>query len=109
MDEAFIIVFITAANKVEAEQIGKFLVEKKLAACCNIINSILSIFHWEEKTCHESEVLLIIKTVKNRFNDIIIEVKKLHSYETPEIIALPIVAGSEDYLNWIKKETAILK
>lgn len=109
MDEAFIIVFITAANRVEAEQIGKFLVEKNLAACCNIIDPIFSIFHWEEKTCQESEVLLIIKTVKDRFNDIITEVKKLHSYETPEIIALSVVAGSEDYLNWVKKETNILK
>ena len=106
MSQDFIIVFVTAANQTEAEQIGQSLVEKKLAACCNIIDSIFSIFHWEGKICKENEVLLIIKSVKSRFEEIVAEVKRLHSYKTPEIIALPIIAGSEDYLNWIKEEVA---
>jgi len=105
MDQQFIVIFVTAANRVEAEQIGQFLVEKKLAACCNIVDSIYSIFHWEGKICQDNEVMLMLKTVKKNFDLIVTEVKKLHSYETPEIIALPIIAGSDDYLNWIRKET----
>ncbi len=105
MSHDFIVVFVTAANRSEAEQIGQSLVEKKLAACCNIVEPIFSIFHWEEKICRENEVLLIIKSIKNRFDAIVAEVKKLHSYTTPEIIALPLVAGSGDYLNWIETET----
>lgn len=105
MGQQFIVIFVTAANRVEAEQIGQFLVEKKLAACCNIVDSIYSIFHWEGKICQDNEVMLMLKTVKKNFDLIVTEVKKLHSYETPEIIALPIIAGSDDYLNWIRKET----
>ena len=105
MSQDFIIVFVTAANQTEAEQIGRSLVEKKLAACCNIIDSVFSIFHWESKICKENEAQLIIKSMKNRFEEIVAEVKRLHSYKTPEIIALPIIAGSEDYLSWIKEET----
>lgn len=106
MNQDFIIVLVTAAKRAEAELIGQSLVEKKLAACCNIVEPIFSIFHWEGKICQENEALLIIKSIKNRFDAIVTEVKKLHSYTTPEIIALPIVAGSDDYLNWIKTETA---
>ena len=105
MNLDFIVVFVTAANRIEAEQIGQSLVEKKLAACCNIVEPIFSIFHWEGKICQENELLLIIKSVRNRFDAIVAEVKKLHSYKTPEIIALPIIAGSADYLNWIVTET----
>jgi periplasmic divalent cation tolerance protein len=105
MNQDFIVVFLTAANRQEAEQIGQSLVEKKLAACCNIVDPIFSIFHWETRICKENEVLLIVKSVRNRFDDIVSEVKKLHSYTTPEIIALPIVAGSEEYLNWIETKT----
>lgn len=105
MNQDFIVILVTAANRAEAEQIGQFLVEGKLAACCNIVDPIFSIFLWEGKTCQENEVLLIIKSVKNRFDAIVSEVKTLHSYDTPEIIALPIIAGSEEYLNWIKSET----
>ena len=105
MNQDFIVILVTTANRVEAELIGQSLVEKKLAACCNIVDSIFSIFHWESKICQENETLLIIKSVKNRFDAIVAEVKKLHSYTTPEIIALPIVTGSEDYLNWMETET----
>ena len=105
MNQEYIVVFVTAASRAEAEQIGLFLVEEKLAACCNIVDPIFSIFSWQNKTCQENEVLLIIKSIKARFDKIISEVKMLHSYDTPEIIALQIIAGSEDYLNWIMSET----
>lgn len=106
MNHDIIVIFITAGNRAEAEQIGQSLVEKKLIACCNIVEPVFSIFHWQSKIFRENEVLLILKSVLDRFDLITEEVKKMHSYETPEIIAMPIVAGSEDYLNWVRKETS---
>ncbi len=101
----FVVVLVTAGNRQEAELIGRALVEKKLAACCNIVGPIASIFYWEGKLCEEQELLLVIKSVKERFDEIVTTVKQLHSYTTPEIIALPIVAGASDYLNWVAAET----
>ncbi|MCU0644711.1 MAG: divalent-cation tolerance protein CutA [bacterium] len=106
MSQDAIVVFVTVANRTEAELIGQALVEKKLIACCNIIEPVFSIFHWQSKICRDNEVLLILKSVLDRFDLINEAVKKMHSYETPEIIALPIIAGSEDYLNWVRKETS---
>ena len=103
MDE--IVVLITSASKKEAEKIGTDLVEKHLAACANIIPSLTSIFSWEGKLCREEEVLLVVKSRKEIVERLIEAVKQHHSYSIPEIIALPIVAGSEDYLNWIRENT----
>jgi len=105
MNSDFIVVLVTASNRQEAELIGQALVEKKLAACCNIVESIGSIFYWQGKLNQEQEVLLIIKSVRARFDQLVNTVKQLHSYTTPEIIALPIVMGSPDYLNWVAAET----
>ena len=104
MKREFVLILVTTANKAEAEQISQHLVEEKLIACCNIVTPISSIFHWKGKIEKEQELLMIIKSVSNNFDKIVQKVKKLHSYETPEIIALPIILGSEDYLNWIKNE-----
>lgn len=101
----FIVVMVTASNRQEAELIGRALVEKKLAACCNIVEPIQSIFYWEGKLNQEREVLLIIKSMRDHFDRIVSVVKQSHSYTTPEIIALPIVAGASDYLDWVKEET----
>lgn len=100
--DSSIMVFITTKSFVEAKSIGQVLVEKKLAACSNIIPNIHSIFIWNEELCTEDEVLLIIKTDNNVLEKVINEVKTIHSYEVPEIIAIPIVGGSTDYLQWIK-------
>ncbi len=99
-----IIIFITAASKKEAENIAGILVEEKLAACCNIIDSVSSIFRWEGKICNEDELLLIVKRSSELFNEIVKKVKEIHSYDVPEIIALPIIDGSDDYLKWIDDE-----
>jgi periplasmic divalent cation tolerance protein len=103
MDE--IVVLITTPSKEEGEKIGRTLVEKKLAACANILSPISSIFAWQGKICHEQESLMILKTRKNCFPQLAEEVKRGHSYSVPEIIALPIVEGSLDYLNWIQENT----
>ena len=101
----FIVIFVTSSSLEEAEKIGNSLVEKRLVACVNIMPEIKSIFLWKGKIAKEKEVLLIAKSRRELFDSIQNEVKVLHSYEVPEIIALPIEAGSEDYLEWIKKET----
>jgi len=99
------IVFITAANEEEAALIGKTLVEERLAGCVNIIRSIRSIYRWQGRIEDEQEVLLIIKTKRNLFERLKDRVKELHSYSVPEIIALPLVEGDAQYLNWLGQET----
>jgi periplasmic divalent cation tolerance protein len=101
----FIVIFVTTSSIKEADRISKVLVEKRLAACVNIIKDIRSIFFWKGKLSDEKEVLLIAKSKKKNFERIEKEVKKLHSYEVPEIIGLPILMGSEDYLDWVDKES----
>ena len=100
------IVFMTAGNEDEAQRIATALVEKKLAACVNIISPIRSIYRWEGKIEDEREVLLIAKTQKACVDKLIQEVKKVHSYQVPEIISLPIESGNEQYLAWVEENTA---
>ncbi|MBI3353409.1 MAG: divalent-cation tolerance protein CutA [Nitrospirae bacterium] len=96
-----VVIFITASSIDEARKIGNTLMEERLIACVNIIPQVESIFYWQEKVCNEKEALMIIKTRKSLINDIIKKVKSIHSYSVPEIIALPIISGSEDYLKWV--------
>jgi len=101
----FIIILVTASSEEEAKKIAQVLVEKRLAACVNLIKDIQSIFRWKGKLSDENEILLIIKTRKKLYKNVEEEVKSLHSYEVPEIIALPIISGSKDYLYWVDSET----
>ena len=91
----------------EGNKIAKQLVEKRLAACCNIIPEIKSVYRWEGKICEDKEVLIIVKTLRKTFKKIIEEAKKIHSYDVPEIICSPIEDGSNDYFDWIEKEVNI--
>ena len=100
-----IVVFITASDEDEASKIAKALVEARLAGCVNIIKDIRSIYSWQGKIEDEKEVLIVIKTQKILFYPLMERVKELHSYKVPEIIALPIIEGSEDYLKWLKDVT----
>ncbi|MCA9400838.1 MAG: divalent-cation tolerance protein CutA [Candidatus Omnitrophica bacterium] len=97
----YIVIFITAKDEREAKKITNRLIDKGLIACGNIIPAITSIFFWQGKVDEESEALLILKTKKERFASIVKEVKKMHSYDVPEIIAIPIIDGNEDYLKWV--------
>jgi len=101
----YIIILITTTNTDEAKKICNSLVTKKLAACGNIVSPVHSIFQWKGELCKEEEALLILKSTAKNFQELEAEVKKLHSYETPEIIALPISAGSQQYLQWVADET----
>lgn len=98
-------VYITTGSIEEAEIIGRNLVSKKLAACVNIINSMKSIYQWEGKIESADEVIIIAKTQKALVNEIVENVKVLHSYKCPCIVALPIIDGNSDFLEWIRKET----
>jgi len=100
-----VVIFITAANKKEAEKIASVLIKEKLAACVNIIENVHSLFWWQGKVDSAQEVLLIVKSRKTLMNKLIKKVKSLHSYEVPEIIALPIVSGDKKYLEWINEST----
>jgi periplasmic divalent cation tolerance protein len=101
----YILVFVTTASSQEAEQLGKTLVEKRLAACGNIVQDIRSIFWWKDAIETEQEALLILKSRTALFPTIVNVVTSLHSYEVPEIIAIPVISGSENYLKWIDQET----
>jgi len=96
-----IIVLITVGSEEEAHKIAELLVNEKKAACVNIVPEIDSIFWWEGKIDSAQESLLLVKTRASLFPEIVELVKRMHSYEVPEIIALPIIAGSEDYLKWL--------
>lgn len=101
MRNRYIIIFVTCASKREASLIAKKLLNERLIACANIIEGVESSFWWKGKTDKATESLIVIKTVKRNFRKIQKRIKKLHSYEVPEIIALPIVEGEGDYLKWI--------
>jgi len=96
-----IIVLITAGSEEEAHKIAESLVNGKKAACVNIVPRVDSLFWWEDKLDSARESLLLVKTKASLFPEIVELVKRTHSYEVPEIIALPIIAGSEDYLKWL--------
>jgi len=96
-----IIVLITAGGEEEAHKIAEILTNEKKAACVNIVPGINSLFWWEGKIESVRESHLLVKTKASLFPEIVELVKRMHSYEVPEIIALPIIAGSEDYLKWL--------
>ena len=97
----FVIIFITCASRKEAGSIVDSLLKKRLVACGNIIKNVESKFWWRGKIDNEKEVLVMLKTKKENINKIEKEVRRRHSYEVPEIISIPITAGSKRYLEWL--------
>jgi periplasmic divalent cation tolerance protein len=95
------IVLVTCASIAEARSIGRSVVEKKLAACANIVPRVESIYRWKGKVERAQEVLVVMKTTAKRLSELEREVKRAHSYEVPEFIVLPVVAGSHEYLQWL--------
>jgi periplasmic divalent cation tolerance protein len=96
-----VVVLITTSSEEEAHKIAELLVNRRKAACVNIVPRVDSLFWWEDKLDSARESLLLVKTKASLFPEIVELVKRTHSYEVPEIIALPIIAGSEDYLKWL--------
>jgi periplasmic divalent cation tolerance protein len=101
-----IVVLSTCASREEAQRVARGLVEKRLAACVNVISGIQSVYHWKDAIEEEEEVLLVIKTNRALLEDLQSEIQRLHSYEVPEVIALSVVDGSERYLAWMNRELA---
>jgi periplasmic divalent cation tolerance protein len=100
-----IVVLITTSTGEEATKIGTALVEEHLVACVNIVPEVRSLFFWDGGKQDEPEALLICKSRRSRMEQIVARVRSLHSYTVPEVIALPIIAGSRDYLDWVKDAT----
>ena len=100
-----IVIFITTADEQEAQNIAKLLLESKKTACANIVPKVDSMFWWQGVLESEAECMLILKTKLSLLDEVVNSVKSAHSYEVPEIVALPIIGGNQDYLNWIKEET----
>lgn len=103
-DTRHIVIFITASSDKEAKKIADLLLSRRKAACINIISGVDSSFWWKGKVDVARESLLIIKTKASALSQVIELVKTMHSYEVPEIIAIPIIDGNADYLSWIDAE-----
>jgi periplasmic divalent cation tolerance protein len=101
----FIVVLVSCGSEDEAVKIARLLVEKRLAACVNLVSPVRSIYRWEGKILDETEWILIIKTQKNKFNQLEKELRSLHSYAIPEIIGLSVVEGASSYLKWLEEMT----
>jgi periplasmic divalent cation tolerance protein len=104
-EDTAIVVFITAANGEEARRLAEMLVGAHLAACVQILPEMESVYRWQGKIERQSEVLMLAKTTKTKFAELEREVRALHSYETPEIIAIPLAAASTPYLEWLTHAT----
>ncbi|MFH1362247.1 MAG: divalent-cation tolerance protein CutA [bacterium] len=101
----FKLIYITCQDKAEAKKIGRALVEGRLAACVNILDNMESLYWWEGKLEEGKETVIIAKTRASLVEQVVKKVKELHSYDNPCVVALPIEAGSLDYLAWLEKET----
>jgi periplasmic divalent cation tolerance protein len=103
--QEFIIVYVTAGSPAEGDRLARALVDERLAACVNRIATVQSVYRWEGKLEQSEEQLLIIKTQRRLFAALEKRVRALHSYSVPEIVALPIIEGSQDYLRWLGDQT----
>jgi periplasmic divalent cation tolerance protein len=104
--EGFVVVYVTAPSRQEAERLQLALVEERLAACVTRIASVSSVYRWEGKIERSDEELLVVKTAKETLPRLKQRVRELHSYSVPEIVALPIVDGDEPYLRWLAEQVA---
>ena len=102
-----IVVLITAANGEEAARLADMLVGAHLAGCVQILPEMESVYRWQGKIQRDAEVLILAKTTQAKFDELEKEVRLLHSYDTPEIVAIPVINGSGPYLDWLRKSLDI--
>lgn len=100
-------VYVTCANREEALKVGRTVVEKRLAACANILDNMTSIYWWEGKLTEDSETVLVFKSHAELMDELIATVKAVHGYSVPCVVALPILEGNPDYLTWLEEETSL--
>ncbi|MHC4605772.1 MAG: divalent-cation tolerance protein CutA [Planctomycetota bacterium] len=96
------VTFVMCGSKEEGEKIARALVEEKLAACVNIVPGVTSVYFWEGKLNVDPEHLLVVKSTRAKCGDLVRRVRELHSYDVPEVITMPVSAGSPDYLKWVE-------
>ena len=101
----YVVILVTVTSEEEGLRIARSLVDSRLSACVNIISGLRSIYRWNGKIWDENEFLLLIKTRMVLFEQVEGKIKEIHSYEVPEIVAIPITRGSETYLNWLWEST----
>lgn len=99
-----IVVYSTCSGAEEAKTLARHLIEQRLAACVNVCRGVDSYYRWKGEVAQEAEVLLVIKTSRELFDRLRTEWERLHTYEIPELIAVPIVDGAPNYLNWMEGE-----
>jgi periplasmic divalent cation tolerance protein len=102
----FSVIFVTVGNENEASKMAHVLVEERLVACVNIVPRIRSIYRWKGEVCEDEEFLMVMKTRSSLFARLQKRVQELHTYEVPEIIALPLAEGLPEYLHWIAENTS---
>ncbi len=102
-----VVVLVTCSSAEEAGRIARALVEERLAACVNISSPVRSVYRWQGKVSDAEEVLLVIKTARELFDPVRRAVERLHSYQVPEVICLPVIDGAPNYLNWIGASVAL--
>ena len=100
----FIVVYVTVGSAQEGDRLAQVLVEERLAACVNRLGSVQSVYRWEGKVERGEEELLMIKSREDLFPRLRERIRELHSYSVPEIIALPVIEGSEAYLQWLGEQ-----
>ena len=103
-EHSYLIIFITTPTPEEAQRIAKVLLEQKRVACVNIVSGVSSLFWWQGRIDSAQENLLIAKTEPSQLTELVALVKELHSYDVPEVIAIPIIGGNQDYLQWLGNE-----
>jgi periplasmic divalent cation tolerance protein len=101
-----VVVLSTVARPEDAERIAQALVERRLAACVNVVPGVLSLYRWEGRVEREVERLLVIKTTRERFQELRLALLQLHPYQVPELLVLPVVGGHVPYMEWVIESTA---
>jgi periplasmic divalent cation tolerance protein len=104
---SFVTCLTTVGSQRIGERIARRLVERRLAACVNVVPGVVSFYHWKKKLCRETEVILMMKTTKSKIPSLEKELRHIHPYELPEFIVLPIIKGSTDYLKWLETEVKL--
>ncbi len=104
-----VIVLSTCGNATEAEKLARHLIDNRLAACVNVVPGLLSYYRWQGQVENDTELLLLIKTARGLVDEIRSVLDKLHSYELPELVVVPIVDGSPEYLDWLEGEVGRAK
>jgi len=105
-DQKMLLVITTITDIDKGKLLARQIIEQQLAACCNIVPGVASIYRWQGELCEDQECLLVMKTTEIRYTQLSKFILQQHPYETPELIALPVTQSTQEYLSWVIKETS---